>query len=78
VPSHDIRDGQGITDGTVLIPTGGRGSIGCAAQQNPDPEGTPATPDLDCRHAFITVAQNALVQGLVVYYQEQGKQAFPH
>ena len=61
VPSHDLRGNQPITDGTVLIPTGGRGSIGC----EPDPESN--EPDLDCTEAFITITENALVQGLVVW-----------
>jgi len=61
VPSHDLRGHQPITDGTVLIPTGGRGSIGC----EPDPESV--EPDLDCTDAFITITENALVQGLVVW-----------
>jgi hypothetical protein len=56
VPSHDLRAREPLTDGTVLIPVGGRGSIGCA----PDPESE--EPDLDCQEAFITVAENGLVQ----------------
>lgn len=71
VPSHDLRGHQPITDGTVLIPTGGRGSIGC----KPDPESV--EPDLDCTEAFITIAENALVQGLVVWYKEQERVATP-
>lgn len=71
VPSHDLRGHQSITDGTVLIPTGGRGSIGC----KPDPESV--EPDLDCTDAFITIAENALVQGLVVWYKEQERVATP-
>ena len=67
VPSHDIRDKQSIMDGTVLIPTGGRGSIGCGV----DPETGTQIDDLDCTDAFITITENGLVQGLVVYYQEQ-------
>ena len=71
VPSHDIRGHQPITDGTVLIPTGGRGSIGCP----PDPESS--DPDLDCEDAFITITENGLVQGLVVWYKEQERTATP-
>eukprot|EP01047_Picozoa_sp_COSAG01_P061253 COSAG01_NODE_7624_length_3123_cov_2.814815_2_plen_379_part_00 len=78
VPSHDVRNHQPIDDGTVLIPTGSRGSIGCAAKTpSSDPEDGPATPDLDCTRAFITVTENALVQGLVVYYREQERVRTP-
>lgn len=31
VPSHDLRNGQSIDDGTVLIPTGGRVRTRCSA-----------------------------------------------
>jgi len=44
-----------MTDGTILIPTQGRG-VPC---------------DLNCTDAFITVSENAAVRGLVIYYQEQ-------
>jgi hypothetical protein len=56
VPSHG--SGNGLDDGTVLVPTFGRG--------NTDPAS-----------AFISVATNAVVTGLVVYYKNQPKDAFP-
>jgi hypothetical protein len=78
VPSHDLRSNQPITDGTVLIPTGGRGSIGCEPSADPeDPESPSKEPDLDCEEAFITIAENGLVQGLVVWYKEQERIATP-
>jgi len=61
VPSHDTRNGQPINDGTVLVPTGGRG-IPC---------------DLDCTSAFITVAANGLLRGLVILYDEQERVQTP-
>ena len=67
VPSHSISflndkiDQLTVRDGSVLIPTGGRGSTGCST----------AYDDLNCTVTFITISANALVRGLVVYYQEQ-------
>lgn len=55
VPSHDLRGGQPLDDGTILIPTAGRG-VEC---------------DINCTAAFITVTENALVKGLVILYDEQ-------
>ena len=72
VPSHSMANkakwqGQSLRDGSILIPTGGRGSNGCNS----------TTDDLDCMTAFITITQNAAVQGLVVYYAEQETTAQP-
>lgn len=61
VPSHDIRDGQAVDDGTVLIPTGGR-DVPC---------------DIDCTTAFITVTENALLRGLVILHDEQERKETP-
>jgi hypothetical protein len=47
VPSHDLRNHQPLNDGTILIPTGGRG--------------TPC--DINCTAAFITVTENGLLRG---------------
>ena len=58
VPSHDIRDGhQQLTDGTVLIPTQGRNLAGGC--------------DINCTQSFIQIGPNAVLRGLVIYYQEQ-------
>ena len=63
-PSHDLQNPShkmsALLDGSVLVPTGQRGSIGCA----------PGVDDLVCAAAFITIAGDATVQGLVVYYAE--------
>ena len=58
VPSHDLRgNNKQITDGTVLIPTQGRNlSGGC---------------DINCTKSFIQIGPNAVLRGLVIYYQEQ-------
>jgi len=55
VPSHDLRSHQKVDDGTVLIPTGGRG-VPC---------------DIDCTTAFISLPANAGVKGLVIWYDQQ-------
>jgi hypothetical protein len=56
VPSHQFPGSDTpMTDGTVLIPQGGRG-VPC---------------DIDCTSAFISVHENAAVRGLVIYYQQQ-------
>lgn len=55
VPSHDLRSHQRPDDGTVLIPTGGRGEP-C---------------DINCTSAFISLPANAGVKGLVIWYDEQ-------
>ena len=59
VPSHDIRGSRGkaITDGTVLVPTGGRNLAGGC--------------DIDCTEYFINVGPNGVLRGLVIYYEEQ-------
>lgn len=57
VPSHQFPDTTTpLTDGTILIPTGGRGIANC---------------DIDCTNSFIFVSENAALRGLVIYYQEQ-------
>jgi hypothetical protein len=61
VPSHDLRQGTPVTDGTVLIPTGGRG-LPC---------------DINCTRAFVTVARNGCLKGLVILYDEQERTALP-
>eukprot|EP00756_Hemistasia_phaeocysticola_P043677 Hpha_TRINITY_DN17254_c0_g1::TRINITY_DN17254_c0_g1_i1::g.17949::m.17949 len=61
VPSHDTRNRQSLDDGTVLIPTWGRG-MAC---------------DVDCKEAFITIQANAWVSGLTVYYREQNNATLP-
>jgi hypothetical protein len=70
-PSHDLQNPAhkmgALLDGSVLVPTGQRGSIGCA----------PGVDDLDCTAAFITIAGDAAVQGLVVYYAEQETVQWP-
>ena len=55
VPSHDLRAGQSLNDGSVLIPTQGRG-VPC---------------DIDCTTAFIVLGENAGLRGFSIYYQEQ-------
>jgi hypothetical protein len=64
-PSHDLWSKlprqQSMMDGSILIPTGRRGSNGCAAEVD----------DLDCMAAFITIAANAAVRGVSVWYAEQ-------
>ena len=69
VPSHQlgIGNGQSLHDGSVLVPTGGRGTTGCAASVD----------DLNCTVTFITLATNAAVKNLVVYYAEQETQLTP-
>lgn len=61
VPSHDVRDGQPLVDGTILIPTGGRG-VPC---------------DIDCTSAFIIVTANALLRGVVILHDEQERVSTP-
>ena len=61
VPSHDLRNSQPITDGTVLIPTAGRG-VEC---------------DINCTDAFIYCTENSLVRGLVILYDEQERVETP-
>ena len=63
VPSHDLRGSnpEPLTDGTVLIPTAGRG-IDC---------------DINCTNAFIYCTENALVRGLVILYDEQERVKTP-
>jgi hypothetical protein len=56
-----VRDGQPINDGTVLIPTGGRG-LPC---------------DLDCTTAFIIVTENGLLRGVVILHDEQERVQTP-
>eukprot|EP00040_Diaphanoeca_grandis_P005986 m.35433 g.35433 ORF g.35433 m.35433 type:complete len:513 (-) comp17137_c0_seq2:102-1640(-) len=67
VPSHSMYTGQSLLDGSVLIPIGRRGSNGCP----------PGIDDLNCTEAFITIAGNAVVQGMTVYYAEQETTALP-
>ena len=63
MPSHDLRGShpEPLTDGTVLIPTAGRG-IDC---------------DINCTNAFIYCTENALVRGLVILYDEQERVKTP-
>ena len=63
VPSHQlgIGAGQSLSDGSILIPTGRRGSTGCAPSVDP----------LNCSASFVTLGINAAVKNLVVYYAEQ-------
>eukprot|EP00038_Savillea_parva_P009694 m.185233 g.185233 ORF g.185233 m.185233 type:complete len:581 (+) comp16393_c0_seq1:24-1766(+) len=63
VPSHavGIGAGQSMQDGSVLIPTGMRGTTGCS----------PAVDDLDCNVSLIDVQLNGVVRNLAIYYQEQ-------
>ena len=61
VPSHDLRNSQPITDGTVLIPTAGRG-VEC---------------DINCTDAFIYCTENSLVRGLVILHDEQERVETP-
>ena len=65
VPSHDCRSGRWanltFNDGSVLIPTGGRG-VPC---------------DIDCTDAFIAVQANGVLQGFTIVYKEQERQALP-
>lgn len=63
VPSHDLRKQRQITDGTVLIPTGGRDLRGGC--------------DVDCTASFVTVGPNAMLRGLVIYHEEQERAAAP-
>ena len=63
VPSHDLRSQKQITDGTVLVPTGGRD--------------LPGGCDINCTESFIAVGPNAMLRGLVIYYQEQETVAMP-
>ena len=66
VPSHDLRSNtpqKVLSDGTVLIPTGGRD--------------LPGGCDLDCTSYFINVGPNAVLRGLVIYYQQQETTATP-
>eukprot|EP00658_Telonema_sp_P-2_P038280 TRINITY_DN2749_c0_g1_i1.p1 TRINITY_DN2749_c0_g1~~TRINITY_DN2749_c0_g1_i1.p1 ORF type:complete len:381 (+),score=86.22 TRINITY_DN2749_c0_g1_i1:149-1291(+) len=61
VPSHDLRGNQPLTDGSVLIPTQGRGEP-C---------------DIDCTQAFITLEGNAGVRGFAIWYAEQETAQLP-
>ena len=63
VPSHDLRGHppEPLTDGTVLIPTAGRG-VEC---------------DINCTDAFIYCTENALVRGMVILYDEQERVKTP-
>jgi hypothetical protein len=66
VPSHDLRSKtpqKVLSDGTVLIPTGGRNLAGGC--------------DLDCKSYFINVGPNGVLRGLVIYYQQQETTATP-
>lgn len=63
VPSHDLRSQIQITDGTVLIPTGGRD--------------LPGGCDVNCTESFIAVGPNGVLRGLVIYYEEQETTATP-
>ena len=67
VPSHQLYTGQTLSDGSVLVPVGGRGGNGCA--QGVD--------DLNCSAAFITITANAAVRRLVVHYAEQEAERAP-
>eukprot|EP00937_MAST-01D_sp_MAST-1D-sp2_P000523 g523.t1 len=61
VPSHDLRNHQALDDGSVLVPTGGRG----------------AACDLDCTRAFITITQNAALRGVAIWYATQESVQLP-
>jgi hypothetical protein len=61
VPSHDLRSNQPLTDGSILMPTQGKG-VPC---------------DINCTRAFVTVTENAVLRGFSIYYPEQENKKTP-